>query len=87
MSEQLGSSDSLFPGSSTLPLCELGGGNRPVANVPGVVRPFAATLGELPIELGKHDTTASRWTTTERTKQNLDNKEVPDTVQKVNTDT
>jgi len=58
-----------------------------VPNVLGPVRPFAATLGVRPIELGKHDTKASKVTKIEATKQNLDNKEVPDTIQKVETDT
>ncbi|MGH3569193.1 MAG: hypothetical protein ACRDRH_24850 [Pseudonocardia sp.] len=87
MSRSVGSGDSVFLQTSTFPLCDPGGGNRPVANVPGVLRPYAAMLGVRPIEMGKHDTTGTRFTKTETTTYIVDGKEETDSVQTVETDT
>lgn len=75
MSRTVGSGDSVFPQTSIFPLGDQSGGSEPVANVPGVLRPYAATLGVRPIEMGKHDTKGTRRTWTEATRRNLDNNE------------
>jgi hypothetical protein len=79
--------DPLFPTSGLWPLAERGGGYRPMANIPGPLRPYSASLGVAPIECGKHDTTATRWTQEKATEESKDGEVVPDTVSIVHTDT
>ena len=72
--------DPLFPTSCLWPLAERGCGYRPMANIPGPLRPYSASLGIAPIECGKHDTTATRWTQEKATEESKDGEVVPDTV-------
>jgi hypothetical protein len=82
------SSDPLFPAEGLLPLCERAGGYIPIANVPGSVRPFTATLAvPPPLETKKHDTTPSRWTENQPTQRSDDGRVIPDTTPIVHTDT
>ncbi len=55
-------SDVLFPARALLPLSAPDGGQHSLRHFPGALRPLAAALGVTPVEGGKHDTTASRWT-------------------------
>jgi hypothetical protein len=79
--------DPLFPISGLWPVAELGGGYRPLANISGSLRPYSALLGVAPIECGKHDTTATRWSEEKATEESKDGVVVPDTVTMEHTDT
>ncbi|MGH3736821.1 MAG: hypothetical protein ACRDT6_14605 [Micromonosporaceae bacterium] len=80
--------DPLFPAAGLLPLAEPGGGYTPLANRPGSVRPFAATIAvPPPIEAKKHDTSSTRWTENKPTQVSRDGQVVPDTTPIVHTDT
>jgi hypothetical protein len=81
-------SDPLVPHSALLPLADTcGGGQRPVEHVLGSLRPFSATFAVVPIQCGKHDTTATKWDKTEETESSRDGVVVPDTVTIPQTDT
>lgn len=85
---ELAQSDPLFPASAALQLSGPGGLQHAVAHVPGVVRPFAATLAvPAPVEAKRHDTTATRNSTQDPTQRSYDGKVVPDTVPDTTTDT
>jgi hypothetical protein len=47
--------------AALLPLSDTRGGDIPLAGTPGSLRPLSAAPGIVPIECGKHDTTATRW--------------------------
>lgn len=87
MNTQRDRPDPLFPISGLWPLAERGGGYRPIANVPGPLQPYLALLAVAPIECGKHDTTATRWTQEKATEESKDGAVVPDTVTIEHTDT
>lgn len=57
-----------------------------MANVPGVLRPYSATLAVVPIECGKHDTTATRYTVQQATKTTDDSNPITDSVSMPHTD-
>ncbi|MGB6161747.1 MAG: hypothetical protein WCF33_19160 [Pseudonocardiaceae bacterium] len=57
-----------------------------MVNIPGSLRPYSATLGVAPVECGKHDTIATRWTQEKATEESRDGQVVPDTVPIVHTD-
>ena len=79
--------DALVPANALLPLCDTpGGGYRPSEHTPGRLRPFVATLAVVPIECGKHETTATRWVEDDATEKSDDGKVVPDTVKITRTD-
>lgn len=80
-------SDLLFPTKALLPLSEPGGGHYLLSHVPGVRRPLSAALGVIPVEAGKHDTTATRWTEDKATQKSRDGVVEPDTVPITHTDT
>ncbi len=80
-------SDVLFPLKALLPLSAPGGGHCPLPHVPGILRPLVAALGVTPIEAGKHDTTATRWTEDKETQKSRDGVVEPDTVPITHTDT
>lgn len=80
-------SDVLFPARALLPLSAPGGGQHLLAHVPGVRRPLAAALGVMPVQCGKHDTTASRWTEDKPTQKSRDGVVEPDIVSIPHTDT
>jgi len=63
------------------------GGQIPLAETPGLLRPLSAALGIVPIECGKHDTTATRWYEDDPTQKSNDGKVVSDTVKILRTDT
>jgi hypothetical protein len=79
--------DPLFPASGLWPHAERGGGYRPMANIPGPLRPYSATLAVAPLECGKHDTTATRWSQDKATEECRDGEVIPDTVTIQHTDT
>jgi hypothetical protein len=79
--------DILFPARALLSLSSPGGGQLPLAHVPGVLRPLAASLGVVPAECGKHDTTATRWNEDKATQKSRDGIVEPDTVSIQHTDT
>jgi hypothetical protein len=79
--------DTLVPVAALLPLCDRNGGQIPLAGAPGALRPLCAALGVVPIELGKHDTTASRWYEDDPTEKCDDGVVVPDTLKVLRTDT
>ena len=79
--------DILVPAAALLPLSDRNGGQLPLTGSPGVLRPLCAALGVAPIELGKHDTTASRWYEDDETQKSDDGVVVPDTVKVLRTDT
>ncbi|MGH3774651.1 MAG: hypothetical protein ACRDRR_02760 [Pseudonocardiaceae bacterium] len=79
--------DVLFPARALLPLSAPGGGHHPLPHVPGARRPLIATLGVVPAEAGKHDTTATRWTEDKATQKSRDGVVEPDTVPITHTDT
>ena len=80
--------DPLMPAAALLPLCDTAGGGRlPLEHSPGPLRPFSATLGVVPIQCGKHDTTATKWDETETKPTNRDGREDPDTSTIPRTDT
>ncbi len=81
------SDDPLFPSVALLPLSDVRGGQLPLVGKPGSLRPLSATLGVVPIEFGKHDTTASRWWEDDPTEKADDGTVVPDTVRVLRTDT
>jgi len=84
----LAAPDPLFPASTTLPLSEPGGVVYPVAHMPGLLRPFAATLGvPAPAEAKKHDTASTRNTTSQQTQQSDDGNVRSDTIPDTTTDT
>lgn len=79
--------DPLVRPESLFPLAETrGGGHRPVEHVPGVLRPFSATLAVVPIECGKHETTATRFEKDEATEKSRDGFVEYDSVPVVHTD-
>lgn len=81
-------SDPLVSPASLLPLADTAsGGYRPMDHVPGPLRPYSASLAVVPIECGKHETTATRHETTEATEIIKDGTAVSDSVTKVSTDT
>lgn len=80
-------SDVLFPARALLPLSAPGGGHHPLPHVAGALRPLAAALGVSPVEAGKHDTTATRWTEDKETQKSRDGVVEPDTVPITHTDT
>lgn len=81
-------SDVLFPARALLPLSAPGGGHHPLPHVPGAGwRPLSAALGVIPVEAGKHDTTATRWTEDKATQKSRDGVVEPDTVSITHTDT
>lgn len=80
-------SDVLFPARALLPLSAHGGSQHPLPHVPAALRPLAAALGVTPVEAGKHDTTASRWTEHKETQKSSDGVVEPDTVPITHTDT
>jgi hypothetical protein len=78
--------DPLFPTPGLLPLSEPGGHTPPV-NVPGLLRPLAATLAvRPPLDAKKHDTNPSRWTENKPTQTSEDGRVVSDTTPIVHTD-
>ncbi|MGH4017583.1 MAG: hypothetical protein ACRDSL_27405 [Pseudonocardiaceae bacterium] len=80
--------DPLMPSAALLPLADTRcGGRLPIEHVPGSLRPFSATLGVVPIECGKHDTTATRWDETKTEETNRDGRIDVDTVTIPRTDT
>jgi len=79
--------DTLVPVAALLPLSDHNGGQIPLTGAPGVLRPLCAALGVVPIELGKHDTTASRWYEEDETEKSDDGVVKPDTVTVLRTDT
>lgn len=80
-------SDVVCPGAVTLPLCARTGGVVVVDHVPGVLRPFSATLGVGALPSGKkHDTTASRWKEKQHSQTSKDGKIATDTVEVLHTD-
>lgn len=79
--------DPLFPSAALLPLSDTRGGDIPLVGTPGSLRPLSAALGIVPIECGKHDTTASRWYEDDPTQKSDDGKVVSDTVKILRTDT
>lgn len=79
--------DTIFPSAALLPLSDVRGGHRPMATTPGDLRPLPASLAVVPIECGKHDTSASRWTENDPTEVTDDGKVTKDTVPVVRTDT
>ncbi len=79
--------DVLFPARALLPLSALGGGHQPLPHVPAALRPLAAALGVIPVEAGKHDTTATCWTEDKETQKSRDGVVEPDTVPITHTDT
>lgn len=79
--------DPLFPLIALLPLSDVRGGQLPLVGTPGPVRPLSAALGVVPIECGKHDTTASRWWEDDATETTDDGVVKPDTVRIMRTDT
>jgi len=79
--------DPLVPLAALLPLCNRSGGQLPVPSVPGGVRPVTALLAVVPVECGRHDTTASRWYEDDPTQKSADGNVVPDTVKVLRTDT
>lgn len=80
--------DPLSTPAALLPLSDTRtGGQRPVEHVPGLLRPFAATLAVVPIVHGKHNTTATKWDETKPTQDCKDGVVVPDTVTIPHTDT
>lgn len=84
---RVSASDVVCPGAATLPLCVRTGGVVVVDHVPGVLRPFSATLGVWAPPTGKkHDTTASRWKEKQRSQTSKDGKTVTDTVEVLHTD-
>jgi hypothetical protein len=80
-------SDVLFPARALLPLNARGGSQHPLPHVPAALRPLAAALSVIPVEAGKHDTTASRWTEDKETQKSRDGVVEPDTVSITHTDT
>lgn len=80
-------SDVLFPARALLPLSARGGGQHPLPHLPAALRPLAAALGVVPVEAGKHDTTATRWTEDKETQKSRDGVVEPDTVSITHTDT
>jgi hypothetical protein len=84
---RVSASDVVFPGAVTLPLCERAGGVVVIDHVPGLLRPFSATLGvSAPPSAKKHDTTASRWKEKQHSQTSKDGKTVTDTVEVLHTD-
>jgi len=80
--------DPLMPSAALLPLADTRcGGRLPIEHVPGSLRPFSATLGVVPIECGKHDTTATRWDEKKTEETNRDGTVDIDTVTIPRTDT
>jgi hypothetical protein len=79
--------DTLMPGASLLPLSDRNGGQLPLPGTPGALRPLCAVLGVAPLEMGKHDTTASRWYEDDATERSDDGVVTPDTVKVLRTDT
>lgn len=77
----------LFPARALLPLSAPGSAQHPLPHVPGARRPLAAALGVIPLEAGKHDTTATRWTEDKETQKSRDGVVEPDTVSITHTDT
>ena len=77
----------LFPVRALLPLSAPGGGHHPLVHVPGAWRPLAAALAVIPVQCGKHDTTATRWTEDKSTQKSSDGVVEPDTVSILHTDT
>lgn len=70
--------DILFPTNALLPLSGAGGGNVPLPHMPRMLRPLGAALGVAPVEAGKHDTTATRWTEDKATQKSRDGVVEPD---------
>jgi len=70
-----------------LPLSAPGGGHHPLPHVAAALRPLAAALGVIPMEAGKHDTTATRWNEDKATQKSRDGVVEPDTVSITHTDT
>jgi len=79
--------DVLFPARALLPLSAPGGGQRPLAHLPGPLRPLVASLGVAPLECGKHDTVGTRWIENKSTQKSRDDVVEPDTVPIEHTDT
>lgn len=79
--------DVLFPARALLPLSAPGGGHHLLPHVPGAWRPLSAVLGVIPVEAGKHDTTATRWTEDKATQKSRDGVVEQDTVSITHTDT
>lgn len=80
-------SDILFPAKALSPLSLAGGGHLPLPSTPGALRPLAAALGVTPVQCGKHDTTATRWSEDKATQKSRDGVVEPDTVSITHTDT
>jgi hypothetical protein len=79
--------DPLFPSAALLPLSDTRGGQVPLVGTPGSLRPLSASLGVVPIEYGKHNTTGTRWYEDDPTQKSDDGRVVPDTVKVLRTDT
>ena len=80
--------DPLMPSTALLPLTDTRrGGQVPIAHEPEPLRPFSATLAVVPIECGKHDTTATKWDETTETERSTDGVVEPDTLTETKTDT
>lgn len=80
--------DPLVPPAALLPLSDTrSGGQRPLHHAPGTLRPYSASLAVVPLQCGKHDTTATKWDKTEATEESKDGVVVPDTVTIPQTDT
>jgi hypothetical protein len=80
--------DPLFPQSTLLPLSHVGGVQLTIDNVPGQLRPFAATLGvPRPLDGKKHDTTSTSETKSTNSQTSKDGQVVTDTVSDTSTDT
>jgi hypothetical protein len=73
--------DPLVPPSALLPQCDTrSGGVVPLVHEPGGIRPYSATLAVPPLEMGKHDTTATKWTENKETEYSDDGETKPDSV-------
>lgn len=79
--------DPLFPGSMTLPLCEVGGVQYSLDHQPGSLRPFVATLAVAAPPAAKHHTASTRNSTSTKTGPNRDGSEETDTITDTTTDT
>jgi hypothetical protein len=81
-------SDPLISSAVLLPLSDTAcGGRLPLKHVPGALRPFSATLGVVPIQCGKHDTTGTKWDERKTEETNRDGRIDTDTVTIPRTDT
>lgn len=80
--------DPLMPSAALLPLADtICGGRHPMRHVPGDLRAFSATLGVVPAQCGKHDTTATKWDEKKTSETNRDGRIDSDTVTIPRTDT